>query len=59
MKYTLELSFWGKSSCYDCMLSVIKKDKCICCALAMRPECPYVGCRSDCPLKPVKEDEKE
>lgn len=55
MRYTLELSFWNKPICQNCMVAVFKDGHNLCCGLGMRPICPDEGCRKDCPLKEVKE----
>ena len=63
MRYILNLSFVDKPICNRCMLSRSKgldlhgETVIGCSALGMMPKCSEEGCRENCPLILVKEEE--
>jgi hypothetical protein len=49
MKYALILELDNKPTCNSCILCNNGK----CQTIATYPDCPYEGCRNDCPLKAI------
>lgn len=63
VRYIYECEFRESPECSMCMLSGSKglnidgETVMVCYGLGNRPKCPEEGCRKDCPLKPLDDQD--